>query len=246
MQHGQLYIPKLTKTNKAILILSIGIFLLSSVLHLMFNISLLPFLGLSFGGFFNGHIYQLITYPFNFFGVFDVIFSCLLLWFIGSELEEMWGQKRYLTFYFLTTIGAGFSHLFISWVFAQGPNLFVPFTGLTGFNNFLLLSYAILYPNRMFSFMFFFPVKAWVVCLLAIVLQLYQGIFSPAGLFSLGHLGAMAIGYGYMVFISSPRLKAYFSSREQTQNDKKRSHLTLIKTDKSSKNDDDDPPKYWQ
>jgi membrane associated rhomboid family serine protease len=59
--------------------------------------------------------WQLVTHLFlhaNFMHLFGNMFG---LWMFGSVLENLWGPKRFLTFYFLCGIGAALIHLTSLW-----------------------------------------------------------------------------------------------------------------------------------
>jgi membrane associated rhomboid family serine protease len=62
--------------------------------------------------------WQLVTHMFlhaNFMHIFGNMFG---LWMFGSILENVWGSKRFLTFYLICGLGAAFLHLlFLSWEF---------------------------------------------------------------------------------------------------------------------------------
>ena len=46
----------------------------------------------------------------------------LMLWMFGTEIENMWGTKRFLVYYFISGIGAGITHLIFAPLFGQiGP-----------------------------------------------------------------------------------------------------------------------------
>lgn len=235
---GQLYVPPLSKINKIILIVIASSFVVQTIFGLIFKINLASILGLSSTAFIGGHIYQMVTYPLMGSSILEIVFDGLLLWFIGSDLEAMWGTKRYLKFLLISILGGALLFLTLSFLLYDRP-IYI-FTGLTGFTNSLLMAYAIIYPHRHFSFMFIFPVKAWICCVLIIVMQFFSGLTSSAGVLHFGHLGAMASGYLYMVLVSSPKWKALMAQREVKRKKSKSSHLKLVK------DDDDKPPKYWQ
>lgn len=59
--------------------------------------------------------WQLVTHLFlhaNFMHLFGNMFA---LWMFGTQLESLWGPKRFLTFYFLCGIGAGLIQLAFLW-----------------------------------------------------------------------------------------------------------------------------------
>jgi membrane associated rhomboid family serine protease len=222
--------PALTPINKLIIILSTAIFLLGSVLELTQTSSLLPWLGLSARGVFSGKLFQFFTYPLmekNFFGL---LFNNLLLWFIGSDLELKWSRKLYLQFILATTLSAGLIYFLISVAFFREAAMFsFPLIGLNALTYGLIGSYAMIYAEREFLFMFIFPLKAKYFCMLLIGVLLYQAIFSAYALSAWGHLAGMIFGLSFL------KLKSIrFRSIEQ----KRKNHLKLVKTD-------EDKPKYW-
>lgn len=55
--------------------------------------------------------YQLITHMFMHGGLMHIFFNMFALWMFGSPLEQVWGPKRFLTFYLATGLGAAALHL---------------------------------------------------------------------------------------------------------------------------------------
>ncbi|TDJ09017.1 MAG: rhomboid family intramembrane serine protease [Deltaproteobacteria bacterium] len=232
MQQGQIRVPPLSFANKVLIISCIGFFILQNIFTKFVGFPLEAYLGLSGERFFSGHLYELFTYPLMGRGLWEVLFNSLLLWFIGSDLENSWGTKRYLSFLLVAVLGAGVTYLLIYLGFLT--SYAAPLTGLSGIVNFLMLAYAILYPNRLFSFMFVFPIKAKHFCMIIIGMEVFLGVFSPMGAISLSHLGSMAAGYAYMVYLSRPRKRP---------KPRGKANLYLVKDPK--KGPKDDSPKYW-
>ena len=52
-------------------------------------------------------LWQLVTYLFIHGGISHLLFNMLALWMFGVPLEQTWGTKRFLNYYFLCGIGAG-------------------------------------------------------------------------------------------------------------------------------------------
>jgi membrane associated rhomboid family serine protease len=229
----QVYVPPLSKVNK-IIIIALGCSFILQGIALKF-LGFLPqqIFGLSQYWFFKGHLYQLLTYPLISGGILEVFFHGLLLWFMGSELEHIWREKRYLSYLGVAILSGGLCYLLLSLIFSQAAGLF--FTGMGGVVNALMLAYAILFPNRMFSFMFIFPVKAKYLCWFIIAIEVYMGIFSPQGLASLAHLGSMVGGFLYLVFLTR---------RKQKKRRVAKTKLYLIKGEGEEINNDDSP-KNW-
>lgn len=59
--------------------------------------------------------WQIITHMFMHGGLMHIFGNMFALWMFGSVLENLWGPKRFITFYFLCGIGAAFLHLGFLW-----------------------------------------------------------------------------------------------------------------------------------
>ena len=59
--------------------------------------------------------WQIITHLFLHGSFMHLFYNMFALWMFGSELEDMWGPKRFLTFYFLCGIGAALIQLLWLW-----------------------------------------------------------------------------------------------------------------------------------
>lgn len=95
---------------KNLLILN-GIFFLATVsFQNAFNIDLIDILGLHYFAAEKFAPYQFITYMFMHGGFTHILFNMFALWMFGRVLENVWGPKRFLTYYFVTGIGAALVH----------------------------------------------------------------------------------------------------------------------------------------
>ncbi len=247
MNQAQLQFPRLTPVNKVLIILSASLFVLGAISAKFFQFPLTRLFGLSIDGVASGLIFQPFTYVFMSHGLMDVIFHALGLWFVGSELEELWGRKRYISFLVGVSLGGALIYLMIGAFFFEGGLFSFPLTGMSGAVMALFLGYAILYPNRPFLFMFVFSLPAKYFCLILIAMSLYTGVFTPAGIGAWGHLGSMAMAVVMMKLMASPLTKHWFMSSPR-RSAPRRSHLKIVPTDKKNRGDDDKtpPPKYFQ
>jgi membrane associated rhomboid family serine protease len=59
--------------------------------------------------------WQLITHMFLHGDLWHLVGNMFALWMFGSILENVWGPKRFLTFYFLCGLGAALIHLAFLW-----------------------------------------------------------------------------------------------------------------------------------
>ena len=56
-------------------------------------------------------VWQLVTYMFVHSGISHIFFNMLTLYFVGVELEQVWGTKYFTKFYFASGIGAGLTQV---------------------------------------------------------------------------------------------------------------------------------------
>ena len=49
-------------------------------------------------------------------GLMHIFFNMFALVMFGTQLERVWGPKKFLTYYFATAFGAAFLHLFVSYL----------------------------------------------------------------------------------------------------------------------------------
>jgi membrane associated rhomboid family serine protease len=238
MNYGQagFQTPQLTPVNKTIIIAIASLFILENILAMSMGFRLTNITALYGSKFFSGHIYELITYPWIGRGLLEVVFNGLLFWFIGSELESMWGRKRYLAFIAASFIGGGILYILISSLLVGGN---LPLMGMAGVASSLCVAYGVLFPDRVFSFMMIIPIKAKYFCMLLVGMSLFNGIFSPGGSLAWGHLGSMLCAFLFMLALSKPSFNRYFDERVQKPKRKGRAKLKLV-DDKDEK-----PPKYW-
>jgi membrane associated rhomboid family serine protease len=223
-----------------------GIFILQTILQLSQNLSLLSFLGLSCSGIEHGLIYTFFTYPLFQTDLMSGLFSCLILWYTGSDLESSWGTKNYLKFIFTMTLLSGlFFLLIVSLFFSHSFIAQLPLAGSSGLCFALLVAYAMIYPERYFSFFMLFPMKAMHFCLLLGAVQLYTALFSPVAKTTWGHLSSMGFAYLYLLWAqkgfswSLPIFGRKKSSRASDLKKIRHPHLFLVKDDE----DDSGPPK---
>jgi len=223
MNSPSFQIPTLTKMNRYLVISLAVLFVISSIFQASMNISLPYHFGLSLGGITDGKIFQLITYPFIARNILELLFDAMVIWFIGSDLENLWGQKRYLSFLLSVIVGSGLFYLLAEGISGAGVVLYGP--SIMGLG--LCLAFGVLYPDRTMYFLFF-PVKARYFVLILIGMSLYNGVFSPMGILAWGQLGAFASAWAWMVQ-QSRKSGGGGKSKNRSK------HLQLVKDTESKK-----------
>ncbi|MBE0652825.1 MAG: rhomboid family intramembrane serine protease [Bacteroidales bacterium] len=58
--------------------------------------------------------YQVVTHMFMHGSIGHIFFNMFALWMFGKVLEQVWGGKRFLIYYFVTGLGAVFLHMLVN------------------------------------------------------------------------------------------------------------------------------------
>lgn len=145
-------------------------------------------------------LWQLVTYMFlhDPFGFGHILFNMLALWMFGKDLEEVWGTRRFLKYYFLCGIGAGVCVVVANLIFSDSWNSRT--IGSSGAIYGLLMAFGFLFPERQVLFSFLFPIKAkYFVMIMGGIAFLSSLNAGGGGVVShVAHLGGMIFGYFYL------------------------------------------------
>jgi membrane associated rhomboid family serine protease len=138
--------------------------------------------------------WQLITYGFLHGGLTHLLFNMLALYMFGSDLERVFGPRRFATYYFVCVLSAGLAQLAMSMVGNLPP---VPTVGASGGVFGLLLAFGLYFPRRMVMLIFPpIPMPAWLFVTLYGALELFLGVTgTQQGVAHFAHLGGMLGGY---------------------------------------------------
>jgi membrane associated rhomboid family serine protease len=137
--------------------------------------------------------WQIVTYAFLHGGMGHLCFNRLGLWMFGSELERLWGQKRFMNFYGASLLAAAATQLLVTWLLQSRAITVGASGGLFG----LLLAFGMLFPNRIIMPLFPpIPMKAKYFVALFGGLELLFGVTSTqSGIAHFAHLGGMLGGF---------------------------------------------------
>jgi membrane associated rhomboid family serine protease len=119
-----------------------------------------------------GWVWQPFTYTFLNPDPVGLLFALLGLWLLGASLEQAWGTRRFVTFYFATgaagALATGVIGLFVPAV--GGHPYFGNWASLEG----LIAAFAVLMPNAQI-FLYFVPVQArWMLPISAGITVLFM------------------------------------------------------------------------
>ena len=178
---------------KKLMIIMGAVFLLQTAVeyHINFFLGLVPLLVWK-----KYYLWQLFTYLFLHGDVSHILFNLLALWMFGGELENLWGPKRFLFYFFFCGIGAGICTVIFS------PYQFIPVIGASGAIYGILLAFGWLFPNRPIFIYFLFPIPAkYFVILYGFIEFLYASRGGTGGgVAHLTHLGGLFFGLIYMAY----------------------------------------------
>jgi membrane associated rhomboid family serine protease len=153
--------------------------------------------------------WQLVTYAFLHGGIGHLFFNMLGLWMFGSELERLWGDRRYLQFLLAGVLAAALAQMAVTAL--TGSRL--PTVGASGGLFALLLAFGMLFPNRIVMPLFPpIPMKARTFVIVFGALELILGAMDRSGIAHFAHLGGMVGGW---LMIRYWRRQAPFGSRRR-------------------------------
>jgi membrane associated rhomboid family serine protease len=136
--------------------------------------------------------WQVLTYAFLHLDLSHVFFNLLALWMFGVELEQLWGERRYIQFLLASGLAAAAVYLLLAFMFPS-----IPIIGFSGAIFGLLLAFGLLFPNRPILFFMVYPttMRTAVILfgLLEVVFILFQRGAGAAT--NIAHLGGMLGGY---------------------------------------------------
>ena len=157
---------------------------------------------------------QLVTHMFMHANIGHIASNMIMLWFLGSAMENYWGPQRFLVYYMLTGLGASALQIavnayeYYSLAASVSPEnlqnamgalnrlLNTPMVGASGAVFGVLLAFGMTFPNQVIYLNFFFPIKAKYFVIGYGLLELYNGFAtSNSGIAHFAHLGGMLFGF---------------------------------------------------
>lgn len=132
--------------------------------------------------------WQLVSYMFLHADLYHIFFNLFALWIFGQALEQLWGTKRFLVYYFLTGIGAGIVQLIVS----SGSTI-----GASGAVFGILLGFGMMFPDRRILLLIPpIPIKAKYFVAIYGGLELFNGLTRvDSGVAHFAHLGGLVVGF---------------------------------------------------
>ncbi len=188
------YRSRRRSTVQVLLIINIVVFIGTQLFPVSINfLAVQPFLFLR-----NFFVWTPITYMFIHADFGHILFNMLGLYFFGTIIERQWGSDEFLVLYLSTGILSGILSLLV--FYATGTmNVFL--LGASGAIYGVLLVFATLYPNAQLYVFGLFPVKAKILIVIYIGMQLLllTGQGSRSNVAYLTHLFGIAVAWVYLL-----------------------------------------------
>lgn len=177
--------------------------------------------------------WQFITHMFMHGNLGHIFSNMFALWMFGSILENLWGPKRFLTFYISCGLGAALAHMIVLYFQMQpvveafnslsyeqqqqilhDPNfkLNEATLGASGAVFGCLAAFGYLFPNTKIYLYFFLPIKAkWFVLLYA-GFELSMAFENSAGdnVAHWAHLGGAVVGFLLVYFWNKTNRRKFY------------------------------------
>lgn len=146
-----------------------------------------------------GFLWQPFTYMWLHGSLGHVAMNMFALWMFGSPLAMVWGPKRFLRYYLLCGVGAGFiiaTFPYLTFALGMGSALAIPTVGASGAIYGILLAYSLTWPDR--TIMLIFPPVAFRAIWLIPLMFFSTFLFGAGNISHVGHLGGVIVAWLYL------------------------------------------------
>ena len=181
----------------ALIVANVALFLLQSVIPgLVVPFALWPLATASLGQGVSFMPWQVVTYAFLHGSLLHLAFNMFALYMFGGAIEQVFGTRRYVTYYFVCAITAALTQLGFSAV-SGSP---YPSVGASGAVFGLLLAYGMYFPHHRVMLLFPpIPMAARTFVFVYAALELFLGVTgTQEGVAHFAHLGGMIGGYALL------------------------------------------------
>ncbi len=199
-------------------------------------------LGISVSGVFQElQLWQPFTYMWAHWSGFHLFFNMFALWMFGPQLEQTWGPRKFLRFYLLCGVGAGF--IILGWNTLLGGAYSVTL-GASGAVFGILTAFSLMWPDQTISLIF--PPVSFRAIWFIPILFLMQLMMSGGGNIShIGHLGGVLVA-GFILRDELRRAIGFSSLRFRWNRWRMRGKLRAVRREeferRRTRDDDDDRP----
>ncbi|PCI84612.1 MAG: rhomboid family intramembrane serine protease [Hyphomicrobiales bacterium] len=152
----------------------------------------------------------IVSYMFLHGGLMHLVSNMLILWVFGDNIEQALGRYRFLAFYIIGGMAAGYLH---AWIM---PSSDAPLVGASGAISAVSAAYLLLHPRAKLWLLLFWvvPVKipAWAAILAWFVYQLYASVTAgaDAAVAWWAHIGGFIFGLAYILVLKRQLIDRFY------------------------------------
>jgi membrane associated rhomboid family serine protease len=133
-------------------------------------------------------------------GISHILWNMLFLWWMGTEVEDIYGHREFLAFYLLAALASGVTYMVTDLMGFRGH----PELGASGAIMGLTVLCACHYPMKQIRLFFLLPVPIWLLCVIYVgkdLVDLLNGGNSVVAVAA--HLGGAGWGGLYYLWASN-------------------------------------------
>ena len=146
--------------------------------------------------------YQIVTYMFMHGDLMHIFFNMFALVMFGAAIEQLWGPKRFLFYYFFTGFGALALEFAVKWFELENGMVSenainTPMLGASGAVFGILAAFGMMFPNSVIQLIFPpIPMKAKYFVLIYAGLEIFLGVGQfGTGIAHFAHVGGALFGF---------------------------------------------------
>jgi len=146
-----------------------------------------------------GYLWQPFTYMWLHGSLGHIAMNMFVLWLFGSQVALAWGPRRFLRFYLVCGIGAGFfitTFPYLLLAIGIPASLSIPTVGASGAVYGVVLAYSLTWPDR--TIMLIFPPVAMRAIWIIPVMFGMTIMMGGSNVSHIGHLGGVIVGWIYL------------------------------------------------
>lgn len=161
---------------------------------------------------YDGRLWQVVTYMFLHGNLIHLLFNMLSLYLFGEALNQLWGEKTFLIYFFICGIGAALTQI------AVMPESTIATIGASGAIYGLLYAWAREFPDSVVYLYGLFPMRARHLVILLFILE-FVFSYSPSPIARFAHLGGLITGWLYFrvsllpALWTLPKIRIQWSSK---------------------------------
>lgn len=187
-------------TNTILILINVSVFIVAGVLWFT-GVIPIDYIALNPSNILKGnYVWTVITSMFMHGGFFHLFVNMLSLFFVGSLLQRILGERRYLNFYLISGIFAGLFFVLVAWLTGSGLDAYA--VGASGALFALVGCLMLLTPNLPVYVMFVpIPIKLKYAGpgLLILLWGISYAANVPVG--NIAHLGGLIAGLTYGIYL---------------------------------------------